>query len=105
MDIDSHGECALQARGCKRFSESTEADLWNTFQLQPPPVTTSNVLQLLLMAEEHQLPRLRHCCEDFLLCQAPDDLRGLQVAQRFSLGRLEERYRKRYAGGTLRSEY
>mmetsp|Transcript_53844 Transcript_53844/g.126236 ORF Transcript_53844/g.126236 Transcript_53844/m.126236 type:complete len:112 (+) Transcript_53844:20-355(+) len=67
--------------------------------------TVEDVYKLLLLAEEQHLMRLRHYCEDALLCQPPDDLHGLKVAQRFGLGRLEERYRKRYAGGALHSQY
>mmetsp|Transcript_51103 Transcript_51103/g.122356 ORF Transcript_51103/g.122356 Transcript_51103/m.122356 type:complete len:111 (-) Transcript_51103:136-468(-) len=67
--------------------------------------TAEDVYKLLLLAEEQHLMRLRHYCEDALLNQSPDDLHGLKVAQRFGLGRLEERYRKRYAGGSLHSQY
>lgn len=65
------------------------------------PMGKETVHELLHFAEEHQLPRLRHRCEDFLLSQPANDEHGLKVARRFNLGRLEERYRKRYAGGKL----
>ncbi|CAJ1410730.1 unnamed protein product [Effrenium voratum] len=52
----------------------------------PPPLgeeawrlSRATVEELLALAEAQHLPSLRHRCEDFLLCQAPDDQRGLKV--------------------------
>eukprot|EP00439_Symbiodinium_sp_Y106_P031916 s4301_g3.t2 len=77
-------------------SECSEMQVDHSLPL--PSLSTATV-------EDQHLMRLRHYCEDALLCQPPDDLHGLKVAQRFGLGRLEERYRKRYAGGALHSQY